>query len=374
MNQSDRFHAAKWVTLLGAVLNAFLGILKMVTGSWFHSQALFADGIHSLADLITDAMVLWASHVGSARADHSHPYGHERIETAATLLLSLFLVLVGAGIIWEGIHELLEHQIIPPQKAALWIALISICINEFSFRFTKLVAVRIKSELLLANAWHHRSDAGSSLVVVIGLLGALAGYAYLDGLASIFVGATIIHMGLTYGWNSIKELVDTGVDESIRQQISEIIIQTPGVQRIHQLRNRSMGGHILVDVHILVHSYLSVSEGHYIAQQVHQRLVKEIPLIRDVTVHVDPEDDELIQPSYSLPNRHIIEKNLLHPWQEKFPEIQSWVIHYLDGKINIDLYCDTINNSSLLKEYILEDKLPHDYLHKVRVFYLYCAQ
>jgi hypothetical protein len=198
---------------------------------------------------------------------------------------------------------------------------------------------RIKSDLLITNAWHHRSDAASSLVVFVGLLGSLAGYAYFDTVAAIIVGGLIVHMGITYGWNSIKELVDTAISSEKLILIEETIHQVDGVKKIHQLRSRTMGQDIFIDVHIQVDPYLSVSEGHYIAQHVHQTLIHRVPHVRDVTVHIDPEDDEVASPSQHLPNRSTLEKELLIPWKHDFTSIQSWIIHYLNGTITIDLVC-----------------------------------
>jgi len=338
MHKHERYQAAKRITLIGALINALLGLFKLVSGIAFHSHALAADGLHSFADLLTDGMVLFAAKYSNQDADENHPYGHQRIETAATFLLSLLMILTGIGICVDTCSVLFDASHPHPLFWALPIALLSVLANEGLFFATRLIGQRINSKLLIANAWHHRSDAASSLIVLVGLLGSLAGYPYLDGVAALIVGIIIIHMGITYGWNSIKELVDTAIEPAQLTQIAEIIKNIDGVVKIHQLRSRMMGPDIFIDVHIQVQPFISVSEGHYLAQHVHYQLITQVPGIRDVTVHVDPEDDEITRPSLNLPNRVVIEATLLKPWCEQFPELQSWIIHYLDGSLILDLF------------------------------------
>ena len=338
--QHNRYWEAKKVTLYGAVVNALLGFIKLIGGIFFHSHALVADGVHSFSDLFTDIMVLFASKYGSQDADDSHPYGHQRIETAATLMLALVLILAGAGIAYDSLDEIIHGSHTIPRWLALPIAALSIFANEGLFHYTKRIGQRIRSDLIIANAWHHRSDAASSVVVLIGLIGSMMGYAYLDALAAVIVGLMVIKMGLSYGWDSVKELVDSAVEPQMTSKIEQIILSVDGVQKIHQLRSRLMGRDIFIDVHVLVPPFISVSEGHFIAQHVHHALMKQLDRIKDVTVHIDPEDDETCCPSLHLQNRITLEHALLHQWQKDFPQIRSWVLHYLDGKLTIDLICD----------------------------------
>lgn len=338
--QEDRYWQAKKVTLIGALFNAFLGFIKLIGGFLFHSHGLVADGVHSFSDLITDVMVLFASKYGSLDADESHPYGHQRIETAATLFLALLLSLAGFGIAWDALDELIHTKSTIPNWLSLPIICSSILINEVLFHYTRYIGTRINSSLIIANAWHHRSDAASSLVVLLGILGSLAGFAYLDAAAAVIVGLMIIKMGWDYGWNSVKELVDTAVSADLLAQIEQVIQNIHGVERIHQLRSRSMGNDVLIDVHIMVAPKISVSEGHYIAQHVHQALVTQIPSVKDVIVHVDHEDDEASSPSLHLPSRKVIQEQLLNEVHIDFPQILFWNVHYLDGSISIDIACN----------------------------------
>jgi len=369
MDQSNRYWQAKRVTIIGAVVNALLGLVKLVSGLVFHSHALAADGIHSFSDLITDIMVLFASKYGSQDADDSHPYGHQRIETAATLLLALFLIMAGSGIGWDAIDEIIHASHDKPDWIALPIAIVSIIANEILFHYTHHVGKKIQSSLIIANAWHHRSDAASSIVVAVGLIGSLLGFVSLDAIAAVIVSAMIIKMGLEYGWNSVKELVDTAVEPEMLAKIEGVIQQVDGVKKIHQLRSRLMGGDVLIDVHILVSPQISVSEGHYIAQHVHRKLLKNIKCINDVTVHVDPEDDENDCPSYNLPDRSKLEQELLSNWQLQYPFIQFWTLHYLDGEIRIDLICKTDNQSfDALSDYLKTALINYPMINKVRIY------
>ncbi|KTD09052.1 cation-efflux family protein [Legionella gratiana] len=372
MIQHDRYQQAKRVTLLGAVSNALLGIIKLIGGYFFHSHALVADGVHSFSDLITDAMVLLASKYGSLDADASHPYGHQRIETAATLFLALLLIFAGLGIAWDSLYDLLKSTYIKPDWLSLPVICISIMSNEVLFHYTLYIGKRINSKLITANAWHHRSDAASSVVVLVGLIGSLLGFSALDAVAAILVGFMIIKMGYDYAWNSIKELVDTAVSPELLTQIEQVIKNVDGVEKIHQLRSRSMGENVLIDVHILVSPKISVSEGHYIAQHVHHALTDQIEHVKDVIVHVDPEDDELVCPSLHLPSRKVLLEQLLNEVPIDFPQILSWNLHYLDGKIGIDIVCDEhfIQWQELHTRVLLALKLQIDIV-EVRLFSLH---
>lgn len=336
----DRYWEAKKVTVIGALVNFFLGSIKIIGGYLFHSHALIADGLHSFSDLLTDLMVVFASKYGSQDADESHPYGHQRIETAATFLLALLLILAGAGIAWDALYELLYSTSTQPGWLALPIAFFSLIINELLFHYTHYVGKRIQSSLIIANAWHHRSDAAASFVVLFGLVGSLAGFVYLDATAAVIVGFMIIKMGLEYGWNSIKELVDTAISAEMIIAIENLVQTVPGVVKVHQLRSRSMGADIFLDMHILVEPFISVSEGHYIAQQVHNKLRAEMKAIKDVTVHIDPEDDEIACPSLHCPNRQQLDALFLAKIQQNYPQILFCHLHYLEGKIIVDFTLD----------------------------------
>lgn len=335
--EKQRYHAIKRVTLMTAIINAVLAFLKMVVGFSAHSHALFADGIHSLADLISDMIVMVAVKFGTMTRDQDHPYGHGKIETLGTAVLALILVAVGVGIAIDAIKDILvnEHEI--PELIVLGIALLSILANEAVFQITKRIADRNQSNLLLANAWHHRSDALSSVVVLVGASGSIMGWPYLDAVAAVIVAMMIVQMAWTLVWRSLRELIDTAVDDVTLAKIKSLIKQVSGVEQLHECRTRYMRGHILVDVHVIVDSYLSVSEGHHIAQLVRQTLQQNMPNIIDVTVHIDPEDDEIYPPSIELPTRSELIKKIT-PVLEGYPGFAEMrmTLHYLAGNLQVN--------------------------------------
>lgn len=329
----------RWVIVWGALINVILSILKVIYGWWGNSHALLADGVHSFSDVLVDLMIYFAAVYGAQGADSNHPYGHQRIETAATLFLAVMMILVAGGIMWDAIRHLLYHERTLPTFSTWIIALISVIANELLYRYTLWYGRRLKSNLLEANAWHHRSDAASSLVVVFGIGMSLFGYSYLDPVAALIVAMLIIKMGWQLAWSSMRELVDTGVDDEVLKQIRQVIERVPGVSALHQLRTRSMAGLILADVHIIVSPKLSVSEGHHIGQLVHKTLKKTFPDMSDVVIHIDPEDDESTSPSSDLPPRAELEPQLRALWKglPASEDIQEIIIHYLAGKTQLEV-------------------------------------
>ncbi len=340
MENVFRYKEARHVTLISAVINLWLGLIKLFFGWLGSSQALIADGVHSLSDLITDALVLFAARIGAQAADSDHPYGHGRIETAASVALAVLLIIVGLGILIDaGVHLFGFAARHKPSWYVLVIAFVSVFANEWLYRYTMKIAKRINSNLLRANAWHNRSDALSSLVVLIGVGGSLLGFTWMDALAAAIVSLMIIKMGWNIGWSSVRELVDTGLDEAMLAKIQQQITSVAGVRALHMLRTRLMAGDILVDVHILVEPRVSVSEGHYIGDQVRNALVKGVSEVKDVTVHVDPEDDEVVPVSDKLPRRDEMLAMLQARWGdiEAFKSMQGVTLHYLSGKIHIEV-------------------------------------
>ena len=336
-----RFRETKRVTLIGAVVNLLLSAIKIAFGWIAQSQALLADGIHSLSDLMSDALVWFAAAHAAQGPDSDHPYGHGRYETLATLGLGILLSLVAVGIIWDASSRLFSpERLLVPGSLALAVALMSVAAKEWLYQFTMRVSRRVKSDMLRANAWHHRSDAVSSVVVIFGVAGTMAGLPYLDAVATIGVGLMIAHIGWGLGWPAMQELVDAGLEEEQLEQIRNTILSVNGVKAIHMLRTRSSGGLASADVHVLVDPKLSVSEGHMISQMVMDNLTDDIEEMSDVTVHIDPEDDEVATPSKDLPMRDAAEQLLSECWREVPGVVQHerMLLHYLDGKIDIELF------------------------------------
>lgn len=331
------------------MVNLILAIIKIIGGIIGQSQSLFADGLHSLSDLASDAMVLVAAKHAGEEADDDHPYGHGRFETLATVGLSLFLIIVAFGIAYDATHRVFEDEVqAVPHMFTLVIAIISILSNEGLYHFTHVVGVRINSKMLIANAWHHRSDAISSIVVLVGIAGAQMGLPVLDPIAAIIVALMIAKIGYDLGYHSLLELVDTALDPEIVEQIKAKILENEDVLEMHMLRTRRMGHTALVDVHILVLPKLSVSEGHHISVAVENALIQSFDEINDVTVHIDPENDEHETFSGNLPLRSELIIALNNEWSQihELKDIDDITLHYLEGKITVEaaISIDVLNS------------------------------
>ncbi len=326
------------VTVVGALVNVFLTIIKIGFGILGQSAALIADGVHSLSDLASDMLVLIAVKLGAREADHDHPYGHRRFETIATVILGLGLVAIAFGIAWDVFERILNpERMLIPQASALGIAAISILANEWLYQYTKRVAVITRSKLLMANAWHHRSDAISSIVVLIGVAGSLLGYVWADAAAAILVAVMVAKIGINLVSDSIKELVDTGLPKALVEEIRSEIIAIDGVKNIHLLRTRLMGEDALVDAHIVVNSRITVSEGHMIADVVRDVLIEKFDDVQDVLVHVDPESDEYEQDYANKLLRRDVDDYLKEYLAENYQLIDGFRIHYLKGRVELEV-------------------------------------
>ncbi|MGD8912487.1 MAG: cation diffusion facilitator family transporter [Candidatus Thiodiazotropha sp.] len=341
MTQQERFEVSRRVAIVGALTNTLLAIVKLLFGLLGHSQSLLADGVHSLSDLLTDGLVLFTARHAKEAPDEEHPYGHGRFETIGTLVLGGFLLAVGVGIVWDAVDRLFSpEQLLQPEAFTLYVAAFSILANEGLFFYTRHFANKINSNLLRANAWHHRTDSVSSIVVLIGIGGTILGLPYLDAIAAVLVGIMILKIGWDLGWTASQELVDAGLEEESLSKIREVIGDIGGVKSVHMLRTRKLGGHALADVHVQVDPWLSVSEGHRIAEVVQYGLIDRVDVLEDVTVHIDPEDDEAGPSCAHLPLRSEAEVlfaricNGLSCYEEK----ERMVLHYLSGQIDIELY------------------------------------
>lgn len=340
LTSNDRYQQTKKVTLVGAGINLFLSFIKILFGYIAQSQSLIADGIHSLSDLISDGMVLIAAKHSHREADEEHPYGHGRFETVVTVALGLLLIVVAGGIAVDAVRRIMEPSfLMHPGMLALIVAGISIAANEFLFRYTIHVGNKFNSNMLRANAWHHRGDAISSVIVLLGVGGTMLGIEYLDAIAAIGVAAMIVKIGWDLCVQSVRELVDTALEPETVNSINETILNVDGVRELHSLRTRRMGGEALVDVHVLVNPKLSVSEGHQIGEKVRAQVVKQVEDVSDVMVHIDPEDDEVMARSEHLPLRQNLMDQLKSRWSEisEAQLIDNITLHYLDGKIHVEL-------------------------------------
>jgi len=291
-DKPERARGIQRATLVAIATNASLALGQVVIGLFANAFSLVADAAHTLSDLFTDVLVLFAGRRGADPADRNHPYGHGRIETATSLLLGAVLCAVGVGFLWSsGIR--LQHMDAAPalHQAALYMALATLAVKESLFRFTLAAGRRLMAPMLEANAWHARSDAASSLVVAAGIGGSLAGYPFLEPLAAAVVGFLIIHTGVRLGLRALRELIDTGLSEQDVARLRATIRATPGVVGLHAIRTRRMADRVLCDAHVQVDPRITVSEGHQISDAVFFRVRAAHPEVQEVLVHIDAEND-----------------------------------------------------------------------------------
>lgn len=275
-------------TWVSVVVNVSLAALQVTIGLLAASQALLADGVHSLSDLVSDFVVLFASHEARKDPDAEHPYGHQRFETAATLVLGVLLLVVGLAMLSAAVHKLEAPGLVSRVNViALWVAGTSLVAKESLFRYMLAEAKRLKSGLLVANAWHARADAASSLVVGFGILGNLLGYPILDPIAALIVGLLIVKMGWGFAWNALNDLTDSAADAAEVDGIRKTLLDTVGVRGVHDLRTRKMGDLIVIDAHLEVDAKITVEAGHEIAVAAQNRVLERHRVLSLMT-HIDP--------------------------------------------------------------------------------------
>nr|BBJ04366.1 cation transporter [Marinobacter nauticus] len=364
-------HAASRVTIIGMVLDAVLGVIKIIGGTLFHSHALVVDGIHSFTDVVSDWVVLAVMRLSRKGPDDDHPYGHQRIETLGTLLLGSILIAVGAALAWENILRLVSGEdLAVPGWPVLVAAGISVASKEWIYRYTRHVGMKIRSDLLIANAWHSRTDAFSSVVVLVSTVGAMVGYVWLDTLAAVVISGIIIHIGWKFTWDSVKELVDTGLSAEDTRVLRAIAMDTDGVRNVHELRSRRMGHDILLDVHLVVRPEISVSEGHQIGMKVVSGMRDAIDNIRDINFHIDAENDEYAphQTDPNLPSREDI-RHLLSQQLGELPPHSRLRLHYLKNRVHIEVFLDEQHPApALTTESVREVLSSYPWFGSVRVW------
>jgi cation diffusion facilitator family transporter len=335
-SRSAEAQRATWVSV---VVNLVMTVAQLTAGWLANSQSLLAHGLHSFSDLLSDFLVLYATRQSAHPADAGHPYGHARVETAATLVLGVSLMVIGAGILWEsGLRLQHVEALAPVEWAALWVAVATVVSKEALYHYLVRVAERLRSQLLIGNALHTRADAASALVVVVGIGGALLGWTFLDLLAAALMGFMILRMGGQLAWGALKELIDTGLDATQVDAIRATLLATPGVLGLHELRTRRMAHQALVDAHVQVDARISVSEGHRIAESARARILREHQEVLDVLVHIDPEDD--LDPDLAearLPARDAVLAELTG-LLAGLPAPDRIVLHYLGGRVEVEVF------------------------------------
>jgi cation diffusion facilitator family transporter len=365
-DDARRYHELRRSGRVSVAVNLVLTVAQIAVGVLAHAQSLIADAIHTLSDLLADFLVLWASRQSSHPADSAHPYGHRRIETAASLGLGTGLAVVGIGILLAAADRIRNVEALPPIGAmALWMALITLVAKELLFRYILRIAERTRSPMLIANAWHARSDAASSLVVAVGIGASLAGYRFLDPLAAALVAFMIIRMGFKFAYEALQELVDTSLSAEKVERIRATLLATPGVIDLHELRTRRMAHRALVDAHVRVDPRISVSEGHRIAESARSRVVATFPEVLDVLVHVDAEDDTVPEArTANLPDRATLLRHLRALLGDEVPQLDKAVFHYLGSRVEVEVflppeYCLDPENIARVEERIAA-ALPRD--------------
>ena len=346
VSAKERAYQAQKVTIIGAVLDTVLGFAKVIVGVLANSHALIADGIHSFSDLITDALVLVIARFSHHEPDEDHPYGHGRFETLGTVVLGALLIAVAGAMAYDSVYRLLYGQeTVIPTWPALIVAALSIVSKEWIYRYTKAIGEKINSKLLIANAWHSRSDAISSVVVLVGVAGAMLGIAWLDIVAALIVALMIAKVGWGLAWESIQELVDTALSAEEVAEMKQVIMEVEGVVGVHELRSRKMGADALLDIHIQVGSKVSVSEGHNIGVWVTDNLLKKIKGISDVIFHIDPEEDDNEDTRIDgkvvlLPLRGDVLAALNETWVDiaHTDKIKTINLHYLSDGVQAEVF------------------------------------
>lgn len=362
------------VTYVGILVNIFLSLAQIIAGFLAHSQALLADGLHTLADLFSDFIVLFTAHHATKEADDDHPYGHARIETLSSIFLGIALIGVALGMGYRGILTINQSTPVETEPYALFFALLAIFSKEFLYQYTIRSARKIKSTLLESNALHHRSDVFSSVVVVIGVGAQITGINHMDALAAIIISIMISLMGVHLIKKAFEELIDTSLDHELVEKIKSSIQSIDGVVAIHSLRSRSMGGLGYIDTEIRVNPHLSVSEAHFITLFIEHSIKKQFSEISDITVHVDPVAETEHESILKLPRRSELLFNLYSAWEslDNSEQIQNIHLHYLTSQIEVDIIlplkfgCD--NNLQLAQQlYNKACKIP--FVGKINIYY-----
>ncbi len=283
----------KSITYIGIAVNIALAVVKVVIGWLAGSLALVADGVHSLSDVATDAVVLLGLRLGSKGPDQSHPYGHGRAETFSAGLIALVLILVGGAMIYYATIAIVRDEVTTPRLSVLIAAIVSIAAKEWLYRATQKIAIQSHSPALYANAWHHRSDALSSVAVVIGFISLEFGFGHGDQVAAIAVGLMIIFVGVRIIVDCLHELTESAIDTDTIEHIKNIINSDSSIRQWHKLRTRTVGREVFLDLHILVDPDLDIAAAHEIAESLENALDEQIAQPVNITVHIEPDIPDL---------------------------------------------------------------------------------
>ena len=290
----DRDLAMK-VSTVSIVVNVFLSLLKLLAGVIASSGAMISDAVHSASDVFSTLVVMAGVHLSGKKPDREHPYGHERFECVASVILSVVLAATGLGIGFKGIENITgaaSHQLEIPGIPALIAAVVSILVKEIMYQYTKNAARKINSGALMADAWHHRSDALSSIGSFAGILGARLGFLVLDPLASVVICVFIEKAAIDIFRDAVDKMIDKACPEETVEKMREVIMSTEGVIGIDEMKTRLFGSRIYVEVEILMDSSKTLVEAHNTAETVHDSIENEFPDVKHCMVHVNPAQPE----------------------------------------------------------------------------------
>ncbi len=289
VNEEERI--AMVVSVNSIIANLVLSLGKLAAGIVANSAAMISDGIHSASDVFSTLIVMAGVRFSNKASDNEHQYGHERLECVAAIILAVMLTLVALGIGYSGVQKVLyadAADLVVPGQMALWAAVISIVVKEAMFWYTKRAADKINSGALMADAWHHRSDALSSVGSFVGILGARMGYPILDPVASIVICAMILYAAYEVFADAMNKMVDRSCDAETSSRLEALVEKVPGVEHVDSLYTRMFGSRIYVDVEISVKDDLTLLAAHHIAETVHTAIEANFPLVKHCMVHVNP--------------------------------------------------------------------------------------
>ena len=370
MDELSAKKEAARVTLVGMWLDLLLGALKVFGGMTTASFALVSDGIHSLTDAASDIFVLVVSHFAHDAPDQEHPYGHGRFEAIGTIIMGMLFFAIAAVLLYDSYLRLRSGVPIPaPSWGGLVIAGFSIASKEWIYHYTMHTANRLNSSLLRANAWHSRTDAISSVAVMIGIIGAQQGLPWLDVVAAMFVAIIIAKIGWELCFDSLKELVDTAIPEEHQVRIRDAIMQIPGVHKVTSLRSRQSGGKILLEAQIQVDPRISVSEGHQLGEACTKSVMDKFSNINDVVMHIDAESHDVNEVS-GLPLRHEIVAQITDRWQHLLDDtdIKNIDLHYLGSGIEVDLYLVAREVDDKTSRQLADALRPIPSIHRLKIY------
>lgn len=294
----DRTAKVTFVTLVGSVVNIILTVFKIFAGVLGRSTAMIADGIHSLSDLLSDIVVIVFVKISAKGRDKDHDYGHGKFETFATLIISLMLIVVAVNLMSGGINKIRQildgGEVSSPGMIALWAAVASIVLKEILYRYTIIQGKVLNSPMMIANAWHHRSDAFSSVGSLLGIAGAIFlgdKFVILDPITGCVISIFILVMAVKMSVPAIKELLDVSLPDDVEEKIEATAKSVKGVVDLHELKTRREGPGIIMEGHLVLDSEISLKEAHDISKKVEESLRKEFGTETQISLHLEPEDD-----------------------------------------------------------------------------------